>query len=396
MLNPPTQLLRNVVYKISFFCMRNKTKTEFPYITEPSAEMLNHRQLVDYNDHRQKLINWLANRGKDPEKQEGYASTTVSNYASRIDKFYRWAWEQNGQYILLIDPYLADNYIDQLYLNKMTKKDGKPYSGNHKRKTANAIESLYRWRSIEQNGPEWTCNRQFRRQSGSSVDAFTKEEREILRSVALEYDSIPRYNDLTPAERDRWKAHLAQKLGKKKGNVSPDDWKRINTSWEIPSLVFVSLDTGLRPIGVERMKTSWYDENKGVLIIPNDDLIKDGKSCEIALTERTQQILSRWLVERENYEKYDDTDIVWLNRKRNPYGSATLKYLLMNLCDEGGINTDNRKITWYSIRHSVGTLLASKKNLAFVKEQLRHKSYTSSLQYANPTAEERQSVLEDL
>jgi transcriptional regulator len=34
-----------------------------------------------------------------------------------------------------------------------------------------------------------------------------------------------------------------------------------------------------------------------------------------------------------------------------------LKYTLEKLCEEADISTDRRKISWYAIRHSVGTYM---------------------------------------
>ena len=46
--------------------------------------------------------------------------------------------------------------------------------------------------------------------------------------ASLESGSVPNYRSLTPDQRDRWKAHLAQRFDKPKSEVSPADWDRAN------------------------------------------------------------------------------------------------------------------------------------------------------------------------
>lgn len=133
-----------------------------------------------------------------------------------------------------------------------------------------------------------------------------------------------------------------------------------------------------------------------MIAAPPKKTVKDGESAEIALTERTVNALRRWLEERENYAKYDDTDAIWLNRKKNRYNSDTLNYLLDKLCDEAGITQENRNISWYSIRRSVGTYLISEGSLAEAQTQLRHKNPESTMRYAESTPEERRNTLDKI
>lgn len=41
---------------------------------------------------------------------------------------------------------------------------------------------------------------------------LTREERTQLREAAMDYETIPHYNSLSPEARQRWKKKLAQKL----------------------------------------------------------------------------------------------------------------------------------------------------------------------------------------
>lgn len=52
----------------------------------------------------------------------------------------------------------------------------------------------------------------------------------------------------------------------------------------------------------------------------------------------------------------DDTDALWLTTHGNPYGSKSLGRLLKRLCEKADIRTENRELSFYAIRHSVGTL----------------------------------------
>jgi integrase len=365
---------------------------DLEYVSSASKEYLNYREAITYNDYRRSFITWLETQGKEPDKETGYHDSTVTNYAHRQDKFYRWVWDRSG-YTLQITHGHADDYMNQFAKDKLRKDNGDSYSGNHKRKTANAIESLFSWRAHEHGGERWSPEVSFSEKTLNKADAFTRTERQQLREVALEYGSIPKYNDLSPEERDRWKAYLAQKLGKPKQEVSPDDWRQVNRSWKIPSLVLVALDGGFRPVGIHRADTSWFRPKKGVLAVPTEDVVKDGEQPEVALTDQTVSTLNRWLTERQNYPEYDDTDALWLNRKGNRYNSDTLNYLLDNLCEEAGISRTNRNISWYSIRHSVGTYLVSEGNLSEAQAQLRHKNPETTMRYASPPPEERRDSL---
>ena len=44
-----------------------------PVIPRPTMKRLTGRQLIDYKSHREKLLLWMLNRGKQPDKGQGYA-----------------------------------------------------------------------------------------------------------------------------------------------------------------------------------------------------------------------------------------------------------------------------------------------------------------------------------
>jgi len=102
-------------------------------------------------------------------------------------------------------------------------------------------------------------------------------------------------------------------------------------------------------------------------------------------------LLERWLAERETREKYDDSDRLWLTRKGNPYSTQSLNGLLDRLCETAEIPTGGRDVTWYSIRHSVGTYMAREEGLAAAQAQLRHKSEQTTMKYDQVPVEEQKT-----
>jgi integrase len=155
----------------------------------------------------------------------------------------------------------------------------------------------------------------------------------------------------------------------------------------------VSLDAGLRPIEVERASTSWVDTDNDVLRIPAKDSAKNRDNWIVGLQSRTSAILERWLQERAMYEEYENTDTLWLTRENNPYQSTALKYVLEQLCDDAGIETADRQLTWYAVRHSVGTYMTREEDLAATKAQLRHRSVKTTMKYDQAPVEDRRNAL---
>lgn len=242
----------------------------------------------------------------------------------------------------------------------------------------------------------WEPAIQFSQSVFRRADPFTEDERRRLRDAALEYKSIPAYGSLSPDERDRWKGYLAQELGKPKTEVTPADWETVNRDWKIPSLIYTALDAGFRPIEIGRSRTGWLRLDKGTLYIPKEDSSKNRDNWEVVLREETVEILRYWKEQRDAQSKYDETDALWLTREGNRYTSASLNYLLDNLCEEADIDQANRRIVWYSIRHSTGTYMAEAGNLPQTKEQLRQKRLESAMQYAHSPPKTRRNTLNDI
>ncbi|AGN02566.1 site-specific recombinase xerd [Salinarchaeum sp. Harcht-Bsk1] len=359
---------------------------DVPLVTGPAEERLSDRQLVDYRNHREDFLTWLYAFGKDPESAVGYSADTVLRTAYRVDQFYRWVWDQRG-YTSSPSSEDADAYVRDLAMGEE--------SNTHKSNTLSALKRLFKWREYERGGDSWEPEFTFSRNSPASQprDYLTREERNQLREAALEYGSIPAYNDLSPDARTRWKRYLAQRFEKPMEEVVPADWSRAN-GWKIPSLVWVSLDCGLRPIEVERATTSWVDTENGVLRIPKEESSKNRDNWTVGLTDRTSDSLRRWLSERQNYSEYHGREALWLTREGNPYRSQSLRYVLQRICEEGDIATSDRSLSWYSLRHSVGTYMTREEGLAAAQVQLRHKSETTTMKYDQAPVEDRKDALE--
>jgi integrase len=51
-------------------------------------------------------------------------------------------------------------------------------------------------------------------------------------------------------------------------------------------------------------------------------------------------------------------------------------------------------MSWYSIRHSVGTYMTREEDLAAAQAQLRHKSETTTMKYDQTPPEDRKDALD--
>lgn len=127
-----------------------------------------------------------------------------------------------------------------------------------------------------------------------------------------------------------------------------------------------------------------------------EDLSKNRDNWAVALRSESSDVLQRWVDEREQYEKYEDADALWLTQRGNPYSSSSLKTILHRACDRAGIDVEHRSMTWYSIRHSLGTYMTHTDGLGAAREQLRHKSSQTTMKYDQVPIEERQDALDKM
>jgi integrase len=361
--------------------MNERAKVEgVVLIHQPTEDYLNSRQRVAYRSHRKKLIKWLAKQGKNPEKLEGYAYDTYCTYSNIIDQFHRTVWDEKGQFTLNLSHEQGEDYLRDLIL------DDKDYSSSHAHNTKLALKAYFRF-----VGDEWEPDITVPSSSNASQpsDFVTEDERKALREAVLEYGSVPAYAALDPEKRREWKAHLARRFGKAMGDVGRDDWDRAN-GFKYVSIVNASLDAGLRPVEVGRAKTYWIDVENAALRIPERESSKNKDNWTVSLTQETAEYLARWLEEREIYEKYDDTDQLWLTRHGNPYSAKSLRVLLDNLREMAGIERD---FSWYAIRHSTGTYMAREEGLAAAQSQLRHKREETTMKYDQAPVGDRRDAL---
>ncbi len=368
-----------------------KNPDEHTELPEPTKEMLNAREQKLYYKHREELIRWLANCGKNPDECEGYSSRTVKTTAIRLDSFYRWVWQNRTDgFTVDITHGHADAYVE--YLRKC-KDSSKP----DKKKDIRCIKRLFKWQHDEHGGNLWKPSVSFSFNYSKPQDYLDREERRKLRSASLKHAEVPELEGIEPDELVHWEQVLAQRTGKSKYEISLENFGDAN-SWKIPSLVWVSLDAGLRPAEVEKASTDWFQPQKAVLQIPKEDAVKSRTDWEVVLRHDTAEVLESWLEEREQIEAYDETDRIWLTREGNPYQTTSLIGIINRLADTAEIETENRSLSWYSIRHSVGTGLASEKGLTAVMKQLRHKTTLTTLgyEYVHPENDEIRDGLQQM
>lgn len=363
---------------------------EWLVLTKKAEEMLEERRAILVAGEHENFVNWCLEKGKYPKDKEGLGKETTENYLRRLDKIKRRIWREKDRYVK-ITPERADEYIEKLAGDEIKKSNGEPYGKSSKRKKKNTLQKYFEWK--EEN---WDTEIRFREHSGISKDSLADDEREPVRQASMEYRKLKSYSNATPEERDRIKGLIAQRLGKPKEEVTPDDWQRENKSWEIPSLIFTSLDIGPRPKLIARLKVDWINIDKKTIRIPKEDAVKNDAYWESSIRKETADVLKEWLNERESRPKYDETDLVWLTREGTPYSSGPLSRLLRNLCEIADIDTETRDLSWYSIRHNVGSQMTSKGGLEQAREQLRHERIESTKNYANATPEERRDTLDEM
>ena len=81
---------------------------ELPVVTDTAKEYLNPRQLLDYRAEREACLKWLLTFGKRPDEAKGYAVGTVRPGAYRMDRFYRFVWDQEDGYTVNVTHDHAD------------------------------------------------------------------------------------------------------------------------------------------------------------------------------------------------------------------------------------------------------------------------------------------------
>jgi integrase len=340
--------------------------------------------LSEYKEERIKFIDWAIKEGKNPEKKMGYAESTMEPRSYRVDRFYRFVWEFEGEFTTDLKLRHAKKYVELI-----SQADS---SRNHKCECFKAVRTLYKWLSCERGLEEFGMENPFSSSRTSSPpDVLSLKEYQKVRKAAHEYGRIPT-SDLSDEEIDERKTELSQRFGVKKDELCIDDLR----SWKVPSMVEVSLEAGLRPCEVKEARTGWIDHSNQMLKIPIDESSKNRNYWSVVLTDKAYDTLSKWLEERGEDETYDGTDRIWLTGDENPFESKSLRDKIRRLFEVAGIDKNSRKVSWYIFRHTVGTYASESGNLEHARVQLRHRSEDTTKRYAHPPSESRKKVMEEI
>jgi len=352
-----------------------------------------------YEVYFDRFYDWMLEQGKSPRKDKGLSENTAGNYVERLDQIHRKVWDE-GIEPDLISPNQATLFVDKLNEDDVTKKDGEPYSEDGKRKFVNTLQKYALWKEYEEQDDgwaEWEPPVVFSQDSYKGSDIFSFEEFGKLPKAAKQLEKLPDYDEASEKKRERINRRLAQRFGKPMEQIGPADWNHEASGAKIPSLVLTAMDTGLPPIEVQRATIDWIDFDEGKLDIPEDQTAKDREESNLVLTDETLEYLRQWEQERQQYEKYEDTDALWLNDDGNRYQSRTLNDLLKKLCEQAGIPHSDRKITWYSIRRSFGTYIKAYEGLDMASDLLRHGHLdTTREHYAEEIQEIQKQTIEEV
>lgn len=142
-------------------------------VPKPALDKLNQRQAMDYRDHKRRLASWALTEGKDVDRKNGYAATTVKNRLYRIDKFYRWVWDEEGGYTTAVTHDHANGWVEELAYSAV--------SGTHKNHCLKALRMLFKWRHHHFGEQRWYPRRRFDTASHNPQDFLTKDERRRIR-----------------------------------------------------------------------------------------------------------------------------------------------------------------------------------------------------------------------
>lgn len=362
-----------------------------------AAELGEHATAVE--NELDEFYAWMRTKGKNPNRHKPLSPTQSSNYHSRIDQLYRFVIEMLSPTSKQeITHEQADEIIKLLDRGEITTQSGAEYSEASKRKFSDTLEKYFTWRfDIGATTERWAPRIKFVDGEHQSADKLNFEERWRVLQAAQDYGSLPSFYQTDSPEREKINGLVAQRLGKPKEDITSSDWDRADASNKVCSLVATTLDTGLIPIEVGNARVDWYDQKRNVLVIPTEAAAKNRPTAELPLSEKTGEHLSSWIQERRHYEAYDGTNRLWLNSAGNPYNSPNLCYLIRRLCEDAGIDHEDRKIVWYSLRHNLGQSIEEEEDLSEARDQLRHEHITTTKNfYGESTVESRRHTLEQV
>lgn len=368
---------------------------DFPLVsqrTQKDLETLGLNMVDDYHDFKRDLLTWLGNYGKNPKKREGLAPSTLKSTHYKLETVFRWLWKYEGHYTTELTPDHGD-----VFINIINQSDSMIDSTvlHH----AKDIKRFFKYTNHTRGTDyDWDVDDdiELSQSPGDERDYLRRATFEPLYQAALEHSSVRSYYTVSPEERERLRRVVSQRLQKPKSEIGPEDFKRAS-SWKYPSMIAVTLDCGLRPIEISRAKVSWVNLEDSELNIPKEESTKNEAYWSCAIKNRTAKALQRWLNERSSLEKYEGRDELWLTQRAQPYNKDSCNGLLDRIIDSGDVPIpDHRDTSWYSIRHGVATYWANHVGPHHAKEQLRHKSITTTMKYLHSDAETRNGAVEQI
>jgi len=354
-------------------------------VPQPSRAKLNRSQATIYESDREEFIHWLHHDVVHSNGDKvGYAFSTVLRTATDTDLMHRWAWDNHGGFTTGINPKIGNEWLEQIRDENRSATD--------KAAKLKSLKRYYNWRDVDF---EPTVTFSGDQASDTPQDWLTRDERTEVKQASLKLGTVPDFESLDPEGRGKWKHILAERFRMPKPQVGRSEFQKAN-GFKIPSIVWVSIDAGFRPIEVGRARVNWCDTDNARLLIPKDQDSKGNKNWSVVLKEDTNEILKKWLTERTTYPQYDDSDRLWLTREGRAYSSRTLNYLFDKLLAETDISTGRRDLSWYAMRHSTGTYMAIETDLKGAANQLRHSDTSTTERYRHQDDDSQRNSLKNI
>jgi integrase len=334
----------------------------------------------DFKQFKIDFIEWLLTEGKDTYRKEGFAESTTTTTHYKVEEAYRWLWSETEEY----SKEFPQERATQL-LNELMKFSDHPDSYIYI--IEKSLRRLFKYFREEKNRElaEWEHEIPVEPSRGSDKeehikDRFYPEEMNLLYEASLKEYSIKSYWNLSAEERQELKRMIAQQQGVAKADIGPEECTNAS-SWQYPSIIPATSALRLRPIEVGKMNKDWINLQQNEINIPAKEAVKSTTSWTCEISSKSRNALENWLQERQSYDKYNDTDYLWLTKYGNQYGSGNLNRMLETLIDRAELEEGNRNLSYYSFRHGAASMWTEKEGLSKAAEQLRHASLKTTQGY---------------
>lgn len=182
-------------------------------LSQNSERPLNELQLEDYRDHRRGLIKWALNLGEESRPGTGVRTVHGRSPCTKARQVLPLIWKQEDDYTLNISTSHADEFVYEL-----AQQD---HSNSSKAGCIKSLKMLFNYKSFKQQKEiEWgpPVNFSSGLETYAPRDYLTPDELKRLME-SLKLGTIPNYRSVTPRERSRWKAYLAQRFEKPKNEI---------------------------------------------------------------------------------------------------------------------------------------------------------------------------------